>query len=1210
MSEMLPENSTEQPVPAAPGQGEGATFYGQSVGVQGSGAGVALRPDITSREEGAQIMQQPYIAVAVRILEDHDWCLHSPNCQGIVAEIGGATSHASVVSREENIPCLLNAQGASSIKTGDQVEMEVSGAGGEIHVNGGGSGLEAQGHGDPKDTFVWCNQSFMFSAGMQQQIPEMITYMNSFGLWNNAGITGTFFDNGYAQIDKYPQAQEQDIFEKWLKGREPELHQIGTEPPVRGKFNYSPRRQMQQQQLKTDLYRFVWWKDKTEVAKVNPEDPNQADTTHNYLLQKMMGELDPSDMNLWTDLMENSAAGIVYDDGSCEIFREKFPGADQLEAWVHAQFPEVTHIQYVEGANPFGAAASVTAMENKIISKLAAEEPWRGLTAFLGDYPYLVIYKEGNTYFLEGEDGSIVCADFAFNWEEPRVETNRLVAATRSLKGNPTLLSYDPEDGSWLVIAESSGLDVGSPTTGPAVAERPGAGGLGEPTIEVRAACPHCHSDQHLELMSEDHGPHTDEKKYACHNCGKWSLEHELEVSDHDEKHQDQNPEDVDYEEHDDDAERHQDDHDREREVHDDKDKFEVKKHTAVITMPYPGGQGIHNGTSAAFAQAGIHATVSAAGLPQPIALPFTAGNMFIMIKMFQAQGLLSPGTEIQVDSDNPELARQIIDQQAGAQASVKKTAEILTTKLLYPNGGIHNNTVSALGQHGIEGRVQYPPEAIQAIQGLPGSDIFAQQEGWAPIPGGAMGMQPPGIPGHMMIFMFGKNKGFDPTQWTINLDTNNNELAEQIIHAGGFGKFAASTGEELPSGGPKRDKALKCPNCGSHTVEAISKDDEKGTGQFVCLSCGNTFDDDYRRTSAAKHPNGTRIQITHPTKKGIKGSIQDHAGTDDSFGDDLYDILLDNGDELKKVPEIHFTKIKSASVEDYLIVEDEEGNIIRASKMQKGAPYPEKSYENSPDHSPKGQDWPAEVNAVYNACMREGNGDKEKCARIAWAQYKKTVKEKGHGTTEEEGKAREKKSDYQPNLNPAGLPGQQAQTPPCPHCGSPTQGTPQAYSCPNCGYTYPQQQAAPNMGMGGGAVPGQTFHSNYVKSSALDVGQWYTMYSPDYKVPDVIQVVEVNDHGVTANIEGDDKGLFPITLPHSEIEEAGYRFEPYSNPSQVVEAKVARRQFSATEQADLINENLDGLARNFHKLNLEGTHYPQEIEASVDPLNEEFWLW
>jgi hypothetical protein len=85
--------------------------------------------------------------------------------------------------------------------------------------------------------------------------------------------------------------------------------------------------------------------------------------------------------------------------------------------------------------------------------------------------------------------------------------------------------------------------------------------------------------------------------------------------------------------------------------------------------------------------------------------------------------------------------------------------------------------------------------------------------------------------------------------------------------------------------------------------------------------------------------------------------------------------------------------------------------------QIQKGAPYPSDSYKNSPDHSPKGQEWPAEVNAVYNACMRDNGkeGDeasKEKCAKIAWAQYHKTVKDKGRGNTKPEKKSIWKRAD------------------------------------------------------------------------------------------------------------------------------------------------------------------------------------------------------
>ena len=496
-------------------------------------------------------------------------------------------------------------------------------------------------------------------------------------------------------------------------------------------------------------------------------------------------------------------------------------------------------------------------------------------------------------------------------------------------------------------------------------------------------------------------------------------------------------------------------------------------KVAAAVQMPYPGGQGIHNGTSAAFQQEGLHATVTAPGLPQPITLPFSSPNMFIMIKMFQMQGLLSPGTPITVESDNPQLAEQIIQQQSGAVA-----------------------------------KVAYEDEKE------PHSDKL----------------------------------------------------------------------------GP-----LICTHCGSHTVEALSLDEDEDNAEFLCHTCGNTFKAKYRKSAAAKHPKGTRVELTHPAKKGIKGSItDDDAGTDDNFGDSLYNLILDNGDELNKVPEIHFKKIKSASILVIAALHDEVAEY--ASMMAKATD--QDPDEIVSDLAGKGmihsdEEW-TEALAIINH-VRGQNANQLNAPGVQPAA----------STHESAGPA-----------DPSQMQ-QQGNTPPCPHCGNPTTGTPNYYWCPSCGWTSQSSQVpggAP--GVPGAApqtapmaAPAQTFHSN-VKSAALSVGEWYTMYSPDYKVPDVIQVVDVNDLGVTENIEGDYKGLFPISLPHSEIEAAGYRFEPYSNPSKVIQAKVARRDFSATEQNELVNENLEGLARNFHKLNLEDTHYPQDIEASVDPLNEDFYLW
>lgn len=113
----------------------------------------------------------------------------------------------------------------------------------------------------------------------------------------------------------------------------------------------------------------------------------------------------------------------------------------------------------------------------------------------------------------------------------------------------------------------------------------------------------------------------------------------------------------------------------------------EALKTAAAVQAAYPGGQGIHNGTSAAFAQAGITAVVTLPGAPMPIPLPFTNPNMFVMLKMLQSQGVAAPGAPMTVESDNPELALQIIEQQAGATAGVKDKAPIKKNVILPQSG-------------------------------------------------------------------------------------------------------------------------------------------------------------------------------------------------------------------------------------------------------------------------------------------------------------------------------------------------------------------------------------------------------------------------------------------------------------------------------------------------------------------------------------------
>ena len=107
-----------------------------------------------------------------------------------------------------------------------------------------------------------------------------------------------------------------------------------------------------------------------------------------------------------------------------------------------------------------------------------------------------------------------------------------------------------------------------------------------------------------------------------------------------------------------------------------------------------------------------------------------------------------------------------------------------------------------------------------------------------------------------------------------------------------------------------------------------------------------------------------------------------------------------------------------------------------------------------------------------------------------------------------------------------------------------------------------------------------------------LKAGERYLMRHPSYNVPDVIRILNLEDNRVEAAIESDVHGEFPIHLKHDD----GYSLELYNEEHH----KHARKNYSAQEQDDLVNENLDGRARNYDKLKLEGTHY--NLQEETDP--------
>jgi transcription initiation factor TFIIIB Brf1 subunit/transcription initiation factor TFIIB/phosphohistidine swiveling domain-containing protein len=252
-----------------------------------------------------------------------------------------------------------------------------------------------------------------------------------------------------------------------------------------------------------------------------------------------------------------------------------------------------------------------------------------------------------------------------------------------------------------------------------------------------------------------------------------------------------------------------------------------------------------------------------------------------------------------------------------------------------------------------------------------------------------------------------------------------------------------------------------------------------------------------------------------------------------------------------------------------------------KASAMQKGSPYPEHSYKNAPDHTPKHQKkWPKEVNAIYNACMREGNGkgDTEEeressCAAIAWAQYNK-------------GKGHKKKSAPVGEMGSTDLRY-------CPECGNemnPVYGYDEGtfHQCPNCGMTVPESDYDSN--------PPADARSEDTDTMLQDFGGGTAMAGRTHH--------DLSDPNRTEYAECPYCGFYNYDTKNERCTNCGY--QPDWNPDpDSRQSKEARSSLSIGQQQELINEQ--GMARNIDKLNLDGTHYTTKEED--DELDAHF-LW
>lgn len=449
--------------------------------------------------------------------------------------------------------------------------------------------------------------------------------------------------------------------------------------------------------------------------------------------------------------------------------------------------------------------------------------------------------------------------------------------------------------------------------------------------------------------------------------------------------------------------------------------------------------------------------------------------------------------------------------------------------------------------------------------------------------------------------------------------------------------------------------KATRCPECDSHTLrgEGLETDDPK----LHCLNCGNIFSPDGitaekgNKVIASKLDKGQRVEITHPKLKGQKGTILEHSGKDEAFDEELYNILLDNGEELEDVPDTAFKKIRSAAVDPHFLYSGIEKEALdlgdtlftilgtlgfsgfvrylienyrmsRQDAERKATEMMSFMDQNGPIESPspysrssRAKPLPEDVLTGIDGgrlgqgyeghpvmCYMCGN---ERTANLGTqcgtCGYVLTIRRDGPP-----------KNDAPPMWRTSTVLAQDG-TPRSYSVGSEINGNQQIshmyeVGSPTtvCGLQVNSLQQ-PNHSRTFQNLPCPTCFGNRVAGikladtdgDDLQPGLWYTMYSEKYTVPDVIQIIEIDPEtqNITAHIEGDDKGVFPLAITPEERTRNGYRFERYEKTADFLDSiKLARRNFSVQEQNALINENMGARARNFHKVNIDGTHYDPNL--------------
>lgn len=869
----------------------------------------------------------------------------------------------------------------------------------------------------------------------------------------------------------------------------------------------------------------------------------------------------------------------------------------------------------------------------------AAKEPWRGITAYVQGQPHLVIDKNGNKFVIESEDGSTSELELFERWV-PATEQSRLVAASR-VNGSPFV--NGAHVGSWPVGNLVYFNKEWSVRAGDSLLALPlermindfDRNKWSKTTIADLVNTVYQRGDKVLNVFTGEEGVIGDRDDSGLYwvdwDDGDYSPveAHNIEPAN------DLSDSDLDFLSH--------------RDFYDFGVEASVIKVADTFNYELP-PHGIHFRTFAAMKQAGLSARVTLPPSPSypdglVLQVPGPQG-MDAMGWLMDFPGTIPPGTIATVETDDdPAQVTALFDTLGGKTAKVAEVGEpdtVDTNKkaLTCPNCGSHTlrafppekgqTTIACLTcGYQFEREVMHNPEAsVKEALNYPTDPASRAQ-----IIGIMQQITQASASGNQQLVqqlqqqleqLLGNSNPNMPLQSSLTKEAPGNKHLPYATPKRNrqYEHILKSCRDEHPDWSEDRCKELAARTVNKQREEKgetkSSVDDDCGCGgnkeaglfnrspldsprmrtfhqdygdmmekawnlyqEYLATAQANgeqplSFDEwlnDERSAKTAadgKYTPGTRVEVNHPNLKG-RGSILECGGKNESLGEEHYVIQMDNGDKVEEIPESAFKRIKSSHVNNDNLPDTPSQYFLESL---------EASFE-----SVAAQPYD-DISDPYSAPQQENLDD--------YTQSDPMDDDEGD-------------FDYAH----------------CPACDGPGVllgqiGPNIYYRCRNCGLDFWRKNDQSSDAYDGAEAPDAAPDQRYPLASLdaakevnkttlkafkdssgnpLEAGKLYVLHHPTYKVPDVVKILNLEENRIEAAIASDTEGSFPIHIKNTDT----YSFDPYEQKTASGWTVESRYNFTSQEQRDLINENIDGRARNFDKLDLSNTHY-QLKEESCDP--------